>query len=344
MHFLGKDMTLSLHYPDGSTKTLLEVPRFDFAWQTVYRFAEPVRLAPGTRVHMVTHHDNTPASPYQPSSPPHTVTFGEKSSDEMADGILFVARARGQGVRDTPQILGGARGERYRAGAPLEALIRFGPYGPPGIGLTWKHELGVGHVYYRSERDPETTAGVFLENPLSVGPQSYPLSELVHVIDGELTLSDARGRQETFGPGDTVLIPRGAEVLWRHDRPLRKIWAIFDHGDGAPVRERSFVRFRADAPLTTSDDGTREHVYYSAQNGKVSAGVWEADPFTVSTPTASPHSELMIVLAGSALLTQEDGLQGTLSAGEVVVLPRGTKVAWQQRVPLKKFYLAFDGD
>ena len=45
--------------PDGKRKTILSVPRWDFNWQNVYRFEEPVKLPKGARLHAVAHWDNS---------------------------------------------------------------------------------------------------------------------------------------------------------------------------------------------------------------------------------------------------------------------------------------------
>ncbi|MEM9404732.1 MAG: tetratricopeptide repeat protein [Acidobacteriota bacterium] len=88
MHFLGKSMHLSAVFPDGGEKVLLDVPRFRFEWQATYAYQEPVFLPKGTRVRMISVHDNSAANPDNPSSPPRDVTFGERSTDEMAECIL----------------------------------------------------------------------------------------------------------------------------------------------------------------------------------------------------------------------------------------------------------------
>jgi hypothetical protein len=36
MHVRGKDMIYIAHYPDGTTETLLSVPKYDFNWQITY--------------------------------------------------------------------------------------------------------------------------------------------------------------------------------------------------------------------------------------------------------------------------------------------------------------------
>ena len=47
MHLRGKDFHYELIYPDGSKETMLNMPRYDFNWQTSYVFAEPKKLPAG---------------------------------------------------------------------------------------------------------------------------------------------------------------------------------------------------------------------------------------------------------------------------------------------------------
>src|SRR5262249_38033174 len=63
------------------------VPRWDFNWQSVYRFAEPVKLPKGTRLHTVAHWDNSANNPLNPA-PDKTVTFGLQSWKEMMVGFV----------------------------------------------------------------------------------------------------------------------------------------------------------------------------------------------------------------------------------------------------------------
>jgi hypothetical protein len=90
MHLRGKDFLYRAVYPDGRSEILLSVPAFDFAWQSIYRLAQP-RLAPrGTRVECLAHFDNSAANPANPD-PTKTVTWGEQTWDEMMIGFLDFA-------------------------------------------------------------------------------------------------------------------------------------------------------------------------------------------------------------------------------------------------------------
>jgi uncharacterized cupin superfamily protein len=341
MHFLGKSMKLTLHQPDGTMRTLLDVPRYDFAWQTVYRFAEPVLLRRGTRVEMIASHDNTAAHPGQRFEPPKNTRFGERSDDEMADGILFLARRRGEGVADSPRILGGTRERDYRAGAPMEALVRFGPGGPPGVGLL-EHELGRGYFYYRSAENPIVSAGVFLEDPMDVAAKPFPFTELVHVLEGELTLTDARGSEQSFGPGETVVVPRGVPVRWRHDQPLRKVFAIFDPGDATATAGAEPSTFVALATARPASRDARRRIDHAAADGSTVEVRTLAAGAPLDLREGLAHTELLIALDGWATATDAAGRSGRIDRGDVVLLRRGTPIRIEAGEPLRAIHVAFD--
>lgn len=84
MHYIGKDMTVDITYPDGRKERVLEVPRYDFNWQIVYAFEEPLNLPKGTRIDMVAHHDNSADNPANRFNPPIDVKWGEATHEEMS--------------------------------------------------------------------------------------------------------------------------------------------------------------------------------------------------------------------------------------------------------------------
>ncbi len=47
MHYRGKSFKFEAEYPDGRREVLLDVPRYDFAWQLRYDLAEPQIVAEG---------------------------------------------------------------------------------------------------------------------------------------------------------------------------------------------------------------------------------------------------------------------------------------------------------
>jgi hypothetical protein len=66
MHYRGKRFRYEAVYPDGTVETLLNVPQYDFNWQSSYLFAEPRRLPAGTVIRARGAFDNSAQNPYNP--------------------------------------------------------------------------------------------------------------------------------------------------------------------------------------------------------------------------------------------------------------------------------------
>ena len=87
MHYRGSDFKFTATYADGRQEVLLNVPRWDFNWQTSYQLAEPITVPAGTRVECVAHYDNSADNPVNPD-PNKNVKFGLESYDEMMIGFI----------------------------------------------------------------------------------------------------------------------------------------------------------------------------------------------------------------------------------------------------------------
>ncbi len=93
MHVRGKDFFIEAIYPDGRKEALLNVPRFNFNWQNVYRFEKPLSAPKGTRIHCVAHFDNSDKNPNNPD-PTQTVRWGDQTWQEMMIGWMDFAYRR----------------------------------------------------------------------------------------------------------------------------------------------------------------------------------------------------------------------------------------------------------
>jgi hypothetical protein len=87
MHVRGKAMKYEVVYPDGRQETLLDVPRYNFNWQTMYRLAQPVALPKGSKLIVTAHYDNSERNRYNPD-PTKWVRFGDPTYDEMMVGYF----------------------------------------------------------------------------------------------------------------------------------------------------------------------------------------------------------------------------------------------------------------
>jgi Copper type II ascorbate-dependent monooxygenase, C-terminal domain len=82
MHYRGKDARYELVRTDGRRETLLFVSPYDFNWQLLYRFREPVYVEKGSRMIVTFHYDNSPNHAANPD-PKETIRWGDRSEDEM---------------------------------------------------------------------------------------------------------------------------------------------------------------------------------------------------------------------------------------------------------------------
>ena len=89
MHLRGSSAKYVARYPDGKTETLLYVPDYDFNWQSVYRFAEPLKVPKGTKLTWTGHWDNSADNPRNPD-PKKEVRWGLQTWDEMQNGWMDV--------------------------------------------------------------------------------------------------------------------------------------------------------------------------------------------------------------------------------------------------------------
>lgn len=87
MHLRGKSIQYEAVLPTGERQQLLDVPRYDFNWQTAYRLTTPLNFPKDTRLHCVAHFDNSQDNLNNPD-PTKTVRWGEQTWDEMMIGYF----------------------------------------------------------------------------------------------------------------------------------------------------------------------------------------------------------------------------------------------------------------
>lgn len=93
MHVRGKSQKLEAIYPDGRREVLLNVPRWDFAWQTNYETKQALLLPKGTRVIVTSTFDNSVKNKFNPD-PSKSVRWGEPTYDEMLINFISYTTVR----------------------------------------------------------------------------------------------------------------------------------------------------------------------------------------------------------------------------------------------------------
>lgn len=121
MHYRGKRVRFEALYPGGANEVLLNVPQYDFNWQSMYRLAQPKRLPAGTRVRVSGAFDNSARNPQNPDPSAH-VRFGEQTNDEMFIGYLNYAELPARAAAPAPQFAGNLTA-RARLGQPFALAV-----------------------------------------------------------------------------------------------------------------------------------------------------------------------------------------------------------------------------
>jgi hypothetical protein len=88
-HLRGTRWQYVLELPDGTKKIVLDVPHYDFQWQTYYMFKEPLQIPAGAKLVSSAWYDNSPGNKSNPD-PKVDVHWGDQTWEEMQyTGLLF---------------------------------------------------------------------------------------------------------------------------------------------------------------------------------------------------------------------------------------------------------------
>jgi hypothetical protein len=93
MHLLGRTFTMVLNPGTPEARTVLSVPDYNFHYQRSYNLAKPIRVTAGEPVQITCTYDPSLAQelPALRKAPPHFVTWGDGSSDEMCIGLAWTS-------------------------------------------------------------------------------------------------------------------------------------------------------------------------------------------------------------------------------------------------------------
>jgi mono/diheme cytochrome c family protein len=87
-HTRGQAFKYEIIDPTGKdTTTILDVPNYNFNWQTYYQFKKPMVVPPGAKLRVTAKYDNSKDNPFNPD-PSKTVRFGEQTFEEMMIGYF----------------------------------------------------------------------------------------------------------------------------------------------------------------------------------------------------------------------------------------------------------------
>ena len=81
------------------------------------------------------------------------------------------------------------------------------------------------HSFFQTD-DESILTGVWESAPCKEEIESYAAHEMMTVISGSVTLTNADGHAETFTAGDTFFVAKGTKFTWHITETLKKFYMI----------------------------------------------------------------------------------------------------------------------
>ena len=116
--------------------------------------------------------------------------------------------------------------------------VRLNAGGHPNTGMTPSNMVEPGDFttddrtelisHHFTTDDQSILTGVWECAPCREEIGAYPVHEMMTVLDGSVTVTDADGHAETYEAGDTFFIPKGTPCTWEITRKMRKFYMIAD--------------------------------------------------------------------------------------------------------------------
>ncbi|KMT57145.1 cupin domain-containing protein [Pseudomonas fildesensis] len=72
----------------------------------------------------------------------------------------------------------------------------------------------------------ELRIGIWDSTPYARHARAHKLHELMHLLEGSVTLQDSEGVEVTVNTGDTVFVAKGAPCAWKSTVYVRKVYAV----------------------------------------------------------------------------------------------------------------------
>lgn len=225
-------------------------------------------------------------------------------------------------------------------GAPLSTAFRQAALSPNDPfaqerEIAWEgpNAMSAGRVSFVGERDVA----------------SFPHTETLAVVDGELTLTAPGCAPHVIGPGSGAVIASGTAVRIEAAAGVRFVFCT--EAADTPTTP-ALIPLHADADFKPSGGPAPEvligpapqcrsdNVFTNAPT-QYRAGTWDSTPYhRVVRP--HPVNEFMVVLDGCVRFASPDDPDGSalsVSTGDAIFVPQGASIGWESTERVAKFYV-----
>lgn len=175
---------------------------------------------------------------------------------------------------------------------------------------------------------------------------SFPHTETIVVVDGELSLIAPGAAPLVLARGDGAVIARGTAVrILAGSRTLFVSCAASAQGPNNPgiTRLRADAAFKPSTPPPTETllgpaPQCRSDNVFADEQAQYRAGTWDSTPYH---RVVRPHrlNEFMHLLAGSVRFASPDGSVLSAGAGDALFVPQGAPIGWESSDRVAKFYV-----
>ena len=185
-------------------------------------------------------------------------------------------------------------------------------------------------------------------------PKQRTTTEIFHVFSGHGCLTDVDGQRHYFGPGDTVVLPKGWSGRWDVMEDIHKVWFVHDHPSvletADPIRAKithhQDLLSVADSPGGAHPDrqfpATASRAIYDV-GPTVRVGTWTCTPGSFPAKLKPETAVGFFVLDGLFFLTDADGSKAhRCTKGDTVLLPKGWTGHWDVIRPVSKLWVAVE--
>jgi len=184
-------------------------------------------------------------------------------------------------------------------------------------------------------------------------PNQRATTEVFYVLEGFGALTDTDGQVHYFGPGDTVVLPKGWSGRWDVLQDIHKVWVVYDHPNieetsdpiravvvplsqmGSPHLQHSNAAL---AGITGGAPDTSQLTFYKV--GPTQVGSWTCAPgsFQVKPLEATVAFHILEGTFDLVDATQ----QQHCTVGDTVFLPKGWSGEWRVSETVRKLWVAVE--
>lgn len=159
------------------------------------------------------------------TGPAGEVVLNAGESCVIARGTPFAWQAEAGTTLIGMSYTGGESGEPGIVAIDNDAELA--PSNPPAAHLLLGETPSCRSNNQFASRDQTFKCGIWDSTPYQRTPIFFHHTELMHLLAGSVSFTDAAGRTATFSKGDTFIIEQGAECSWDSREVVAKIYAQF---------------------------------------------------------------------------------------------------------------------